>query len=67
MLPGYYMPVRQYYRDGSGDFQIVTKFIPHKMSTDCRFDKAMSDPRCAGCTHRHNAEKYDQMIREKGK
>ena len=67
MLPGYYMPVRQYHRDGSGNFDIVTKFILHRMSTECRYDKSTTDPRCGACKHRHTAEQYDKMIRKEGK
>lgn len=29
----------------------VLKEIPHVMSVDCRYDAALTDPRCAGCIH----------------
>lgn len=65
--PGYFMPVRRYDRDGSGDFQMVTKFIPHRMSAGCRYDKAMADPRCCDCKHRKVAGDYDHYVRNEGK
>ena len=66
MQPGYYMPVRRYDRE-TGDFEVDTKFIEHAMSTECRYDKSLTDQRCQFCDHRGSGERYDQMIRSKGK
>lgn len=30
----------------------VQKWIPHVMSTDCRYDQMASDPECRGCKWR---------------
>jgi hypothetical protein len=34
--------------------------VKHRMSTDCQYDKAATDSRCAGCKHinESNADKY---------
>lgn len=34
-----------------GTFYRAARFVqvPHVMSTDCRYDKAATDPRCASC------------------
>lgn len=61
---GYYMDSREYAEDGT--FTTVQKFVPHTMSTTCRFDGAMTDPRCSTCSHRHSAVEYDREIRARG-
>jgi len=45
---GYYAPDRRYKPDGT--FYIVQVFIPHAMTTDCRYDLHNTDPRCTDCT-----------------
>ena len=45
---GYYVKVREYV---GYNYQMVDKWIPHTMSTDCRYDKKASDERCANCKH----------------
>ena len=44
---GYYAPDRVYRPDGT--FYIVQVFIPHVMTTSCKYDLAEQDPRCTGC------------------
>ena len=61
---GYYAPTRRYFPDGS--FDMVTIFIPHHMSRDCRFDMSLQDPSCQGCQHRGLGELYDSNIRRHG-
>jgi len=46
---GYYAPIRLFKSDGS--FTTGCKFIPHTMSTDCRYDHRATDGRCDGCIH----------------
>lgn len=41
--------------------------IPHVMSRECRYDMSLIDPRCIGCKHRGSGERYDAMVRERGK
>jgi hypothetical protein len=38
-------------QNGDGTFWRAARFVqvPHIMSTDCRYDKAGIDPRCAAC------------------
>lgn len=45
---GYFAPDRRYKPDGTY-YQILTR-IPHRNTTDCRYDLWESDPRCTGCT-----------------
>lgn len=52
---GYYAPDREYRPDGA--FYIRLTFIPHVMTTDCRYDLWESDPRCTGCTAEKAHEK----------
>lgn len=47
MSAGYYAPDRVYRPDGT--FYIIQTFIPHVMTTDCRYDLRTTDPRCSGC------------------
>jgi len=62
--PGYFAPARVFAADGS--FAVASKFIPHVMSTECRYDNSLTDPRCAVCKHKGSGERYDAMIRERG-
>lgn len=48
MDAGYFAPDRRYKPDGTY-YQILTR-IPHRNTTDCRYDLWESDPRCSGCT-----------------
>ena len=48
MGDGYYAPDRHY--RGNGTFSIHLAYIPHRNSTECRYDLWETDPRCAGCT-----------------
>ena len=48
MKMGYYAPDREYRPNGT--FLIRLTFIPHVMTTDCRYDLWETDPRCTGCT-----------------
>jgi hypothetical protein len=49
---GYYAPDRVYKPDGT--FYIVQVFIPHVMTTDCRYDMSRLDPRCNGCSYKES-------------
>lgn len=46
---GYWATTRVFRSDGS--FEHASKYILHRMSTDCKYDKSATDPRCAGCKH----------------
>lgn len=53
---GYWTHQRFYYPDGKYLMQQV--FIEHTTSTDCRYDKSLTDVRCATCTHKGKGEAY---------
>lgn len=40
--------------------------IPHRMSTDCRFDTSLTDQKCEGCNDRGSGEEYDRSVRAAG-
>lgn len=44
---GYCVKIRRYKCDGTYD--MVDKFIAHRMTTDCRYDKSKQDVRCGNC------------------
>ena len=35
-----------------------SEMIPHRLSTDCRYDRSLSDGACAGCCHAGSGERY---------
>ena len=53
---GYWTHQRCYSPDGKYLMQQV--FIEHTMSTECRYDKSLTDSRCATCTHKGKGEAY---------
>ena len=61
---GYYMDSRVYSENGT--FATVQKFIPHTMSTECRYSSSLTDTRCATCKHKGSGEDYDLDIRLRG-
>lgn len=56
MAKGYWVHQRHYYPDGKYLMQQV--FIEHRMSTECRYDKSLTDARCARCKHKGKGEAY---------
>lgn len=48
--PGYYAPSRVALPDGN--FKLTTKYLLHKMSVGCMYDRSHIDKRCEGCCHR---------------
>lgn len=60
---GYWIPVRIFLPDGS--FTMGSKRIEHNMSRDCRYDKSLTDPRCADCKHRGSGEAHWAMLEAK--
>ena len=60
--PFYYAPNRQYV-GGFGEFFTGIKRIPHNMSTECRHDMSLTDPRCGDCKHRGSGEAYAASVR----
>ena len=52
----YWAPVRIFNPDGS--FSVGSKPIEHVMSRECRYDKSLTDPRCADCKHRGSGEAH---------
>lgn len=56
---GYYAPDRVYRPDGT--FYIIQTFIPHAMSTACRFDFYDTDPHCEGCKHEKDHDYIDKL------
>ena len=57
--PGYHAPDRRYRPDGT--FYVIQVFIPHKMSTACRYDLFETDPRCEGCNYEKDTEHAKQQ------
>lgn len=41
-------------------------WIPHVMSTECRYDMSLTDPRCAKCRHQGSGEAYAKQVTENG-
>lgn len=35
-------------------------------SLECRYDKSLTDPKCAECEHRGSGERYSEQIRANG-
>ena len=46
---------------------VMFAVIYHNMSTECRFDMSLKDPKCNGCEWRGSGEAYDEMVRRNGK
>ena len=42
--------------------RIEVKYIEHRMSRECRYDKSLTDYACEGCEHRGTGEKYAEMV-----
>lgn len=42
-------------------------WIPNTMSTECRYDHSLSDPKCAECKHAGSGEDYAERIMANGK
>lgn len=53
---GYWAPARIYNPDGS--FVMGSKFVKHAMSRECRYDRSLTDPRCADCKERGSGEAH---------
>lgn len=64
MASGYWIKVRFYKQDGR--YQMVDKYIQHRMSTECRYTAAMKDARCGGCRERETAPDYLKGMMERG-
>lgn len=64
MSPGYWAMDRQY-RPG-GKWEIVPTWIPHRLSTECRYDLSLTDAKCAGCLERGQGEARSERIRRDG-
>lgn len=45
----YFAPTRIYGYGGIFSYGVTR--ITHRLSTDCKYDKSATDPRCAGCKH----------------
>lgn len=56
LKPGYWTKEREYSSDGG--FTLVDRFIKHTMTTECRYDLSLSDPRCEGCRDRGSGEAH---------
>lgn len=41
-------------------------YVPHTMSTECRYDQSLSDPKCSECKHAGSGEKYAEGVRLNG-
>ncbi len=48
-------------------FTFNWRLVEHRMSTECRYDKSLSDLKCEGCKHRGSGEAYDLRVRTEGK
>ena len=61
---GYWAPQRRYLPDGS--FDMISKFIPHTMSTRCRQENTLTDIRCNQCRERGLGDAYVAMVKSNG-
>lgn len=61
---GYYAPDREYFPDGS--FVSGLRFIPFRMSTECRYDQKIAPEHCVGCPHLGTGKAYAEMIERVG-
>ena len=61
---GYFLLEREYQADGT--YVMRNKFIKHTMSKECRYDRSLSDPRCAQCGHKGKGEAYAAEVIAKG-
>lgn len=59
MAAGYFAPDRAL--EETVEFSLQARFIPHVMSTDCRYDLWETDPRCTGCTTQKDHAYADKM------
>jgi len=53
-------------RDTGLDARVKITYIPHRMSTECRYDMSLSDSKCAGCPHQGSGEARSERIRREG-
>lgn len=58
--PGYYAPDRKYREDGT--WENVQAFIPHRMSTECRYDQEAAPERCSGCCWQGGGARYVESV-----
>lgn len=61
---GYYAPQRRFFPDGS--FDIVSEFVPFRMSTECRYDQKIAPEHCKGCQWLGSGQAYAEMIAARG-
>lgn len=61
---GYHVPQRCYSPDGS--FEMVTTFIRHTMSTECRQENTLTDIRCNECRERGLGDAYVNSVKNNG-
>jgi len=52
--------------DWSGNRVQVWTLVPHRMSTECRYDQSLTDPMCSGCKHAGSGEQYAEGVRLNG-
>lgn len=45
--PGYWVLTRKWFDDGR--FELVNEWVPHRTSTDCKYDRRDDDKACVGC------------------
>ena len=62
--PGYWVQERSYCANGT--YVLINKFLPYRMSRECRYDMSLTDPRCENCKNRGSGEAYNEMVRSKG-
>ena len=53
--------------DDTAYAQVKLCWVPHRLSTECRFDHSLTDPACAGCKWQGSGEAYSATIRGEGK
>lgn len=61
---GYWAPDRT--RAPDGRFVTSITWIPHCMSTECRYDMSLTDAKCTGCRERGIGEARSERIRREG-
>lgn len=57
---GYWTWERHYVEGGR--YMMVEVFIKNAMSTECRYDKSLTDERCKTCKHKGSGERYAEQV-----
>jgi len=46
--------------------RLRVRIVNHTMSTECRYDQSLADPKCSNCKHAGSGEAYAEGVRVNG-